>query len=59
MTALDEVFVRLRVVEASNDGPHGGDRGGDLLDHGGATLVRAHLVCVVHGNRVRDLGGAW
>lgn len=59
VTALDKVFVCLRVVETSNDRPNGGDGSGDLLDHGGATLVRADLVCVVHGYRVRDLGCAW
>ena len=59
MAALDEVLVGLRVVEAAHDGPDGGHGGGDLLDHGGAALVGAHLVSMVHGHRVGDLGGAW
>lgn len=59
MTALDKVFVCLWVVEPANNGPNGGDGGGDVLDHGGATLVGAHLVCVVDGDGVGDLGGAW
>lgn len=59
MTALDEVFVCLWVVEATNDGPNGGDGGGDLLDHGGANLVRAHLVVVIESDGSWDLVGAW
>lgn len=49
--AFKEVFVSLRVVEAADDGPYGGDRGGDLLYDGGATLVGTHLV------RVETSGG--
>ena len=46
VAAFEEVFVSLRVVEASDDGPYGRNRGGDLLDHGGAALVRTNLVRV-------------
>lgn len=44
--AFEEVFVSLRVVEAANDGPYGRDWSGDLLDYGGATLVRTNLMRV-------------
>lgn len=57
VAALDEVLVRLRVVEAADDGPHGGDGGEDVLAHGGAALVGAHRVGVVAGHVVRDLCG--
>ena len=57
VAALDEVLVGLRVVEAPHDGPDGGDRGGDLLDHGGAALLRGHHVGVVPGHRVGNNSG--
>uniref|UniRef100_A0A0A0L1E3 Uncharacterized protein n=1 Tax=Cucumis sativus TaxID=3659 RepID=A0A0A0L1E3_CUCSA len=58
VTALDEVLVRLRVVEAADDGPHGGDRGIDLLNDGGAALVHGNSVVVVTRHRVRNSGSA-
>lgn len=57
VAALDEVFVCLRVVEAADDGPHGGDGGGDLLRDGGAALVGADGVVVVASDVVGYLGG--
>jgi hypothetical protein len=56
VAALDEVLVCLRVVEAADDGPDGGDGGGDVFHHGGATLVGAHRVCVVEGHGFWDVG---
>lgn len=58
VAALDEVFVGLRVVEATDEGPDGGDGGRDFLNHGGAALVRANSVGVVAGYMVGDFGGA-
>ncbi|KAA8517459.1 hypothetical protein F0562_017752 [Nyssa sinensis] len=58
LAALDEVLVRLWVVEAANDGPNGGDWGRDLLDHGGAALVGSHDVRVVASHGVWHRGGA-
>ncbi|CAL5388853.1 unnamed protein product [Camellia sinensis] len=49
VAALDEVFVGLGVVEAAEDGPDGGDWGGDLLDHSGAALVGSYGVGVEAG----------
>lgn len=54
MAALDEVLVSLRLVEAADDGPDGGDGGGDVLDDGGAALVGADGVGVVASDVVRD-----
>ncbi|KAL1804618.1 hypothetical protein ACET3Z_027686 [Daucus carota] len=60
VAAAEEVFVRLRVVEAAHDGPDGGERRVDVFDHGGAALVGAQGVCVVERHRVRDLRAvAW
>ncbi|CAJ2670845.1 unnamed protein product [Trifolium pratense] len=39
VATFDKVFVGLWIVEATDDGPDGGDRSGDFLDDGGATLV--------------------
>ncbi|GAU29757.1 hypothetical protein TSUD_161620 [Trifolium subterraneum] len=39
VAAFDKVFIGLWIVEATDDGPDGGDRSGDFLDYGGATLV--------------------
>lgn len=47
VTALEEPFVGLRVVEAAHEGPDGRHGGEDSLDHGGAALVRAKRVGVV------------
>lgn len=58
VAALDEVFVGLGIVEAADDGPDGGDRGGDLLDDGGAALVWGDSVGVVASDGVGD-GGGW
>lgn len=53
VAALDEMLVGLGVIEASNDGPHGGDRRVDGLDHDGAALVGSHGVRVLANHRVR------
>ena len=58
VATLDEVLVGLWIVEAADDGPDGGDRGGDLLDDGGAALIGADDVGVVAWHSVGDLGGA-
>lgn len=58
VTALNEVFVGLWVVEAAEDGPHGGDRSVDLLNDGGAALVRIRSVVVETRHRVGDRGSA-
>ena len=47
VAALQKVLVGLRVIEAADDGPHGGDWGVDGLDHDGAALVGPHHVAVV------------
>jgi len=57
VAALDEVLVRLWVVEAPHDWPDGGDRGGDLLRQGRAALVRPHRVGVVPRDGVRHRRG--
>nr|GLL26964.1 hypothetical protein VIGAN_04129500 [Ipomoea trifida] len=57
VAALHEVLVGLRVVEAADHGPNGGDGGGDPLDHGGAALVGSHRMGVIAGHRFRDLRG--
>ncbi|KAK8517173.1 hypothetical protein V6N13_092459 [Hibiscus sabdariffa] len=59
VTALEEVFVRLGVIETANhrpDGFHGGVNG---LNHGGATLVRTKIVNMVSRDHVGggDTGG--
>ncbi|RXI01500.1 hypothetical protein DVH24_014849 [Malus domestica] len=61
VAALDEVFVRLRVVEAPHHRPHGGHGRSDLLSHGGAALVGPHSVRVVprHGFRAADPPPLW
>lgn len=46
------MFVELRSVEAANDGPYGGDRGGDFLDDGGRTLMDGVYVLRVVTNDV-------
>ena len=58
VAALDEVLVGLGVVEAADHGPHSGDRGGNLLDRGGAALVGANIVSVLTRDGVRHRGGA-
>ncbi|CAL5351557.1 unnamed protein product [Camellia sinensis] len=58
VAALDEVLVRLWVVEAADDGPDGGDGGGDVVDGGGAALVGTHGVSVVARDGVRHRSGA-
>lgn len=58
VAALDEVLVRLWVVETADDGPHGGDWGVDLLNDGGAALVQGNSVVVVTRHRVRNRGSA-
>jgi len=58
VAALDEVLVCLGVVESTDDGPDGGDGSGDLLDHGGAALVRAYRVDVIALDGFRHRGGA-
>lgn len=55
VAALDEVLVGLRVVEAADDWPDGGDGGRDELRGGGAGLVWADGVGVVAGHVVGDL----
>ena len=52
VTALDEVLVPLRFVEAPHHGPHGGDRRLDGLDHDGAALAGPHHVRVVPRRRL-------
>ena len=47
MATLHEVLVSLRIIEAADDRPDGGDGSGDLLYDGGAALVGADGVCVV------------
>ena len=59
VAGLDEVLVGLGVVEAADDGPHGGQRGGDLLDNGGAALVGGNGVGVVTGHGGRDSRRTW
>lgn len=59
VAALDEVFVCLRVIEATEDGPNGGDWGGDMLDHGGATLVWANGMSMMSSDGIGDLSGTW
>ena len=39
VATLDKVLVGLRVIETPDDGPDGGDRRVDGLDHDRATLV--------------------
>lgn len=58
VTALEKVLVGLRVVEAADDGPDGGDGGGDFLNRGGAALVRTDGVSVITGYVVGDFRGA-
>ncbi|CAL5346535.1 unnamed protein product [Camellia sinensis] len=58
VAALDEVLVRLWVVEAADDGPDGGDGSGDVVDGGGAALVGTHGVSVVARDGVRHRSGA-
>lgn len=53
VAALQEMLVRLRVVEAADQGPHGLQRGCDLLHHRRAALVRPHRVDVVLQQAVR------
>lgn len=55
--ALDEVLVDLGVVEAAEDRPDGGDRGGDGLDDSGAALLGAGFVAVAEGRCVGDGSG--
>jgi hypothetical protein len=50
-TAFEKVFVSLWVIKAAYDGPNGGDWSGDLLNNGGATLIRTNLVCVKTSGR--------
>lgn len=52
MTAFEEVFISLRVIETANHRPDGFDRGVDGLNHSGATLVRTQGVEVVGGDHV-------
>lgn len=54
MTALEKVLVRLRVIEAADDGPDGVDGGGDRLDDGGGALVRTNGVGVMMHKIFRD-----
>ncbi|KAL6998452.1 hypothetical protein U1Q18_008579 [Sarracenia purpurea var. burkii] len=58
VAALDEVLVRLWVVEAADDGPDGGDWSGDLLHRGGAALGGANGVGVVTAYGIWHRGGA-
>ncbi|KAK2999375.1 hypothetical protein RJ639_037033 [Escallonia herrerae] len=58
VAALDKVLVGLRVVEAADHRPDGGDGSGDLLDNGGAALRGAHRVRVEPRHRLRHRGGA-
>ena len=58
VAALDKVLVRLGVVEAADDRPHGGDRSADLLHDGGAALVGPDDVGVLARHSVGDLHGA-
>lgn len=59
VAALQEVLVRLGVVEAPDDRPDGADGGVDRLHHGGAALVGPHRVAVVaeHVFRHGELAG--
>lgn len=54
VTAFDEVLVSLGIIESADNGPDGGDGGGDLLDNGRAALVGTNWVRVVASNGVRD-----
>lgn len=56
VTAFDEVFVGLGIVEATDDGPDGGYGSGDFLDDGGAALVGRDGVGVVASDGVGDGG---
>lgn len=47
MAAFNKVLVNLWAFKVSNNGPNGGYRCGDGLDHGGAALLRVNHVCVV------------
>lgn len=55
MTAFEKVFVCLRVIEAANDGPYGGDGGGDGLVDGGGALVWSDGVGVVVEEMIWDV----
>ena len=57
MATLDEVLVSLRIIEAADDRPDGGDGSSDLLYDGGAALVGTDGVYVVACDGVRYGGG--
>ena len=52
VATLDKVLVGLRVIETPDDGPDGGDRRVDGLDHDGSALVGMHV-------RVVTCRGIW
>lgn len=54
MTALDKVFISLRVIETANNRPDGGDRCIYNLDDSGAALVRSNATSMVARNIIRN-----
>ncbi|KAL4296625.1 hypothetical protein GQ457_12G008340 [Hibiscus cannabinus] len=58
VAALDKVLVSLGVIEATDNGPDGGDWGRDLLYDGGATLVWTDEVGMMTSDGVGNGHGA-